>query len=308
MTTSNDCFCGQLSRDAGEDLFGTASTVGVWLLLEYSGRWGEDAFGESELPPPVKERLAEWLNLRPRPRLLLIKQRERKLTGMAFYVALSRETNSALYEFRLNSYADLLDLDIAAVLQEAAEYAGQRGSQPLFLVCTHGVHDKCCAKYGRPVYAAMAERDDVVVWQSSHVGGDRFAANVVCLPQGIYYGRVDQERDVEAIVGASNMGVVHLERYRGRSCYSFVVQAAEYYIREQTGALRIDALRLLDAEQTQRGRWTVRFRSTADRLQYTVRVARENMGMRNFLVCKAEEQSDLVRYRLDGYEVENLLV
>ena len=306
MIVSNDCFCGQLSREAGEDLFGTASTVGAWLLLEYSGRWGEDAFGESELPAPVKERLAEWLNLKPRPRLLLIKQRERKLTGMAFYVALSRETNSALYEFRLSSYEDLLDLNIAAVLQEAAEYGDQRSSRPLFLVCTHGVHDKCCAKYGRPVYTAMAEREDVVVWQSSHVGGDRFAANVVCLPQGIYYGRVDQERDLDAIVEASNSGAVHLERYRGRSCYSFVAQAAEYYVREQTGARRIDALRLLGVEQPARGRWTVRFRSTADRLQYTVQVARENMGVRNFLVCKAEEQSDLVRYRLDGYEVGSL--
>ena len=56
---------------------------------------------------------------------------------------------------------------------------------PLVLVCTNGRHDPCCATFGRPLARVLregAQRDDV--WECSHIGGDRFAANIVILPEG----------------------------------------------------------------------------------------------------------------------------
>lgn len=302
MTEINRCFCAELSRDAEEEIFGTASTVDVWLLLEYTGRWDEEAFEQSELSPSVKSRLSEWLSLQPRSRLLFIRQRRHQLPGLQFYVALSREQRSVLYEFRLNSYDELLQLDIASVLREDAEFRAHISSTPIFLVCTHGLHDKCCAKFGRPVYSAMSQRDDIVVWQSSHVGGDRFAANVVCLPLGVYYGRVDEHQDVDGIVEACKSEQIYLERYRGRSCYSFAVQAAEYFIREQIGDMQIDALLLQSASRDRQGRWHVTFTCTRDGQRHAVEVSSVRMGVRNFLVCKAQEESELTRYELRTYD------
>src|SRR6266536_819344 len=44
---------------------------------------------------------------------------------------------------------------------------------------------------GRSLYQALAElAEEDWVWQISHVGGDRFAGNVVVLPEGLYFGRV----------------------------------------------------------------------------------------------------------------------
>ena len=57
-------------------------------------------------------------------------------------------------------------------------------------VCTHGRHDACCAERGRPVAAALAAAHPEQTWEVSHIGGDRFAANVLVLPDGLYYGRV----------------------------------------------------------------------------------------------------------------------
>ena len=111
-------------------------------------------------------------------------------------------------------------------------------AHPLLLVCTHGKHDACCAKYGLPVYEAMRDLvDEGWLWQCSHVGGDRFAGNVVCLPEGVYYGRVGAG-DALALVEEHLAGRVQLDLYRGRSCYSFRVQAAERAVRASSRRAR----------------------------------------------------------------------
>jgi hypothetical protein len=80
--------------------------------------------------------------------------------------------------------------------------------------------------------------EDGWVWQSSHVGGDRFAGNVVALPDGVYYGRVEPA-ETWPVVEAALAGRVHMPCYRGRSCYGFAAQAAELSVREATGALGV---------------------------------------------------------------------
>ena len=70
---------------------------------------------------------------------------------------------------------------------------GEPGPPALHLVCTNGRHDPCCADLGRPVVRALVAARAPDVWECSHIGGDRFAANLVCLPDGVYYGRVDPD-------------------------------------------------------------------------------------------------------------------
>jgi hypothetical protein len=85
--------------------------------------------------------------------------------------------------------------------------------------------------------------DEEWAWQSSHIGGDRFAGNVVTLPDGVYHGRVEPA-DAWAVVEAALEGRVHLPFYRGRSRYGFAAQAAEIAVRGATGALGVDEVRV----------------------------------------------------------------
>ena len=71
----------------------------------------------------------------------------------------------------------------------------------------------------------------------THIGGDRFAGNLVCLPEGLYYGRVDREA-AGSVLDEHLAGRLLLEHYRGRSIYTFPVQAAERSVREATGLTR----------------------------------------------------------------------
>jgi len=96
---------------------------------------------------------------------------------------------------------------------------------PVILVCTHGVHDVCCALRGRPVAAALASRWPELVWECSHIGGDRFAPNVVLLPDGFYYGNLDPDNAMST-VEAHLAGTVLTEQLRGMARFLPPVQAA----------------------------------------------------------------------------------
>jgi hypothetical protein len=67
------------------------------------------------------------------------------------------------------------------------------------LVCTHGSYDKCCARYGNSFYfhananISQLNVENVRIWQSTHIGGHRFAPTAIDLPEGRYYGLLDQD-------------------------------------------------------------------------------------------------------------------
>ena len=120
----------------------------------------------------------------------------------------------------------------------SAARSASRLGHPLLLVCTHGKHDRCCARHGRPLYDALAEQaDDGWVWQSPHVGGDRFAGNVVVLPRASTSAGSGPRRPGRCWTSTSP-AASHLDLYRGRSAYTFAVQAAERAVRERGGPAR----------------------------------------------------------------------
>ena len=245
-------FCSEISRENDEPLGGTASRIDRWLLVEYRGLWSHDALTGSGLSDQVKARLRELAAAQPRTRLLLIRRPDRRHhDGIAVYVADSRQGQERLGVLEVRAHDELRRLDPF----EAAEPV----DEPLFLVCTHGKHDRCCARYGRPLWEGVSEQLDVSsAWQCTHVGGDRFAGNLVVLPHGIYYGRVDRD-DVANVLDHQLAGQVALEHYRGRSCWPFAVQAADRRVRAEEGLTGITDVSLAGVTRESKKRSTVRF-------------------------------------------------
>ncbi len=232
-------FCSEVSLDNAEPLAGTASRVDHWILIEYRGLWGYDALAASGLSERVKVRLCEQAHARPNTKLLFVRRTERRgRAGLAAVWGSSLGRGGALSSAEVEDYDDLLELD----LTEPGEPLGH----PLLLVCTHGKHDRCCARKGRPLYEALTEQaEEGWVWQSSHIGGDRFAGNVVFLPQGLYFGRVGPG-EAWPVLDEYLAGRIHLDLYRGRSAYTFSEQAAERAVREAAGLRGIDDLKLVE--------------------------------------------------------------
>ena len=239
--TDSRRFCADLARDNDEPLAATASRIDHWFLIEYRGLWTRDALPGSGLSDQVKHHLREQVASVRHGRLLFVRRPDRRgHPSLVAFAAASRPGETVLTRTEFEAYEDLRGVDLTS---------GSRVEHPLFLVCTHGKHDPCCARYGRPLYEALRdELDPEWAWQVSHIGGDRFAGNLVCLPGGIYYGRVDRAA-AGSVLDEHLAGRILLDHYRGRSIYTFQVQAAERWVREQIGLTGIDDLSLLEVER-----------------------------------------------------------
>ena len=251
--------CADVSGAASESLAATASRIDRWLLVEYRGLWDRDVLGGSLLSASLKEHLRDQLARLGHARLLFIKQpSHRAQARRMLYIGSSRPGEESLYALEFERHDDLLGYDFASALLEGGT-PGVPVEHPVFIVCTHGRRDRCCAKYGRPLYDGLKGKiDPDWVWQSTHVGGDRFAGNVVVLPEGLYFGRVG-EADLDPLLDSYFDGRIYLDLYRGRSAYTFAVQAAERVVREAEVLTGIDDVSLERVERRRDG-WTVNLR------------------------------------------------
>ena len=294
-------FCSELSRQRGEPRYGTASVGDVWLLLEYPFWWGKNAFAESALPPAVKAYLHETLARVPRSRLLLIKQERPRRPHIKFYVVRAREREPFAAEFTFDTYDQLLRLDIAAAAGRARAGGGDL-RDTLYLVCTHGRRDKCCAKFGYPLFKSLRAAGRGDVWQSSHVGGDRFAANLVCFPHGLFYAHVT-ESEAHTLMSAYGERRLVLGKYRGRACYAQPVQAAEYFVRAESGLTGLDDIRLLERARVGGQSWRIRFAAPGAGRVYETVVSSRISAFHQYLTCSAREEKSVEQFSLDDYRV-----
>ena len=149
-----------------------------------------------------------------------------------------------------------------------------------------------------PSRQALAATFPDETWESSHVGGDRFAGNLLAFPHGLYLGRVrpDEGADVARTYAGGRVPLGHL---RGRSCYPMAVQAADYALREREG---LDGLEDLELERTEEreGRSTATFRTPRGRFAVSVVVEASAPAP---LTCHSRVEEPAPVYRVTAVEL-----
>lgn len=222
-------YCSDLSLAAGEPLAGTAGRVDVWLLLEYNPVWRAKAVTDNDLSAEVTawldRQMASMTDQGLQPRLQFIRQPELDRERIAFFAG----TSEGLYRAEIRGYGAITDLDLATDLGSASM---PRVEEAQYFVCTNGQRDLCCARLGLPAYASLREAVGARAWQTTHLGGHRFAPNVLTLPQGVLYGRVRPE-DVPRFVEDVEAGRLARDHVRGRSALPAEAQAAELALDEE---------------------------------------------------------------------------
>src|SRR5687767_4418663 len=236
----DDSRCSVQALARGDSPMATASPAQRWVLIEQPGPWGREALTESRFDAEVAPLLAKRSRAE-NVRLLLVRRPGDRLadSGRRGAYADSRPGREGLWWSTRASDADLLTAPWDGSVGEPAP-------RPTYLVCTHGGHDACCALRGRPLARALPAPGPADVWECSHLGGDRFAANVLVLPYGFYYGQVPG--DGAALVQAHERGQVALPWLRGRAGVPAPGQAAQHHARAELGLLGVDDLAVVSVE------------------------------------------------------------
>lgn len=255
--------CSLRSRAVAEPLAGTASAIRRWLLVTHAGPWGVDGLRDARLPEGVGAALAD-LGTRTGARVLLIRRTAANPAG-AGVRCFAVDTREGWIGHR-----SLARLEEAATMDPTDPGAFETVAGPLVVVCTHGRRDVCCAERGRPVAEALAAVAPEAVWESTHVGGDRFAANIVAFPHGLVFGRIDPAETATLASGLRAGRVAPLDRFRGRTRDPFDVQAADAAVRAASGLDGIDDLVLVERTLAE-DRSAVTFATPAGRYRVTLR-------------------------------------
>ncbi|MGI9029038.1 MAG: sucrase ferredoxin [Ilumatobacteraceae bacterium] len=295
--------CAMAARQRAEPLVATASQVPAWLLIEVAGAWGHDAIAESELGPFAPKVWREAMRRRG-VRVIAIRRDLTTSTRHAHHRArLVHVVASRPGAARAVAHRRVIDLhDLVASTEPLATGHGVgAGWEPDFdryvLVCTNGRHDSCCATFGRPLVRALrTSRWAPQVWECSHIGGDRFAANIVLLPDGFYFGGVDPA-GAERLLAAHDGGRLDLACFRGRSTLRWPEQAAEHEVRSRLGLEALDAItavRTLDA-----GRIEV---DLTDSRSVLVGVERTDRPVPTPLTCKGKSGLSSPEWRVTSFE------
>lgn len=214
-------FCANSARVRGDSMAGTAAPGLVWVLIEHRGGWPPQGFDGLDLEAGTKALVSSAARTAGARVLLVRKPGPRPRHGPKRWAVL-RYHSSGAYQQLWGSWEQ--DGDLAGIVSALAS-PGNPGLPPVILICAHGRHDPCCAVRGRPVGRALSELWPELVWECSHVGGDRFAANAVVAPDGVYYGGLDVESSV-ATIKSHLAGRIYAGYLRGYTDLSPPQQAA----------------------------------------------------------------------------------
>jgi hypothetical protein len=281
--------CAPAARRRGDEMLGTAAPVPRWLLVEQHGPWGRNALLESDVDTDAARSLTARAAM-ARVRIILIRRTGR--TGRSPVRKLawvdSRPGHEGIWWSTWTTGADLMEV-------QPDRPAGELSTEPIYLVCAHGRHDTCCAVYGRPVVAALAALRPDATWECSHVGGDRFAPNVITLPHGLYYGQLEPA-DAADLVARQESGRMIPALLRGRSAFTAPAQAAQHFARLALAEDRIDALGPVRVDTLSPGMWRVRLAHPGGAVVVTLQARRSAEVVR--LTCESRSLEHAREYAL----------
>lgn len=238
-------WCAAVRAARGEEIRASAPvTISTWLLVEHPGPWpSRDLPGD--IGPVALGVLAAAEDRGVRVQLIR-RVRDRRRSSREIVVAGRGGERGWAERREIGSLDELSALDLDALGAGTPPGFGEPvdAAEPVVLVCTHGRRDVCCARLGRPVAVELDRMLPGQVWETTHIGGDRFAANVVTLPGGHYHGGLTAS-DAGRMADAIRAGEVVLDRWRGECGVDAAEQAAVHVVQQHLRDARVGAARAL---------------------------------------------------------------
>ena len=212
-----DFRCSIASLVDDEPMVGTAPTDAEILLVESPGPWGRDALSRQ---PPARGRSAST-SARADLKVFLLRRPRRQRRSRHPRLPRPRHRDGLRRPRRGARPAR------GPPAARPRPHVGVR--RALWLVCTNGKRDRCCAEIGRPIAGLLAATWPEGTWETTHLGGHRFSGTLLALPSGITLGRLDTDTALDACA-AVERGEVPLPWTRGRAGRPALDQVRELHV------------------------------------------------------------------------------
>ncbi|MFH7029194.1 MAG: sucrase ferredoxin [Heteroscytonema crispum UTEX LB 1556] len=230
-------FCSDNSRQLGEAVIGSATNYQTYILVECPPPWTSDAFNSRWVPNNLKVLVEEIKRAKlPIKFLLIANNLSHKIDCTTLLIYQRKEGLVKGYskqEFKLANIEQVASVVKKWLWNRIPSCELETNAIRDILVCTHGSHDKCCSRYGNPFYFHAAESisdlgldDDIRIWKTTHFGGHRFAPTAIDLPEGRYYGILDQDSFKSILTRSGDISCLK-KVYRGWAILPNSIQVLE---------------------------------------------------------------------------------
>ncbi|NES76783.1 MULTISPECIES: sucrase ferredoxin [Okeania] len=233
----NTFFCADACRQANEDIIGSGTNYSIYVLIECPYPWDYNASESRYLPENLDILMREVSKSKLSVRFLLITQNQNQRQNNRKILIYEKEQSSFIngykkYEFDVDHPEKMAPVIQKYLAGDNLDINIQENQIRDMLVCTHGSHDKCCAKYGNPFYMQAKKTiselglKNTRIWKASHFGGHRFAPTMIDFPDGRYYGLLNGESFKSILLRTGNIKLLG-GVYRGWGILPTCIQALE---------------------------------------------------------------------------------
>lgn len=242
-------FCAIANRQIGEDLIGTAGRYQTYVLIECPLPWASKVFDSNHIPLALHQYI-KVIKSEQSVQFLAINRGTLASAASVTLMIYKRIVPSSGhlsadesiegyrgYEFQINDLTQVVD---CLKSHWQGDLIGKPITQQNILICTHGMRDTCCARFGKPFFreanrsADQGDLPNARLWKVSHIGGHRFAPTAIAFPDGRYYGRLTLSA-LQAIVTRSGSISQLLSVYRGWGLLPAPLQVLEQQLMLQQG-------------------------------------------------------------------------
>ena len=251
-------FCTDHAIACGEPLAGTGALAERHLFIRWpKGNWRRPRFETVGLSDELRAEM-------------------KASTGNGRYVGFVDTGDGQVLEFL--SFPDATGIvprdqahaaELVALWREGLPLGGGPLPRRVILCCTDAKTDACCARYGFPVFkalAAAAPAFDLDVLQCTHIGGCHFAPSVIVMPDRQRYGRLTPAAVPEFLAMVARNDI-YLPGYKGNPRLDELEQSAEAAARHwAVGRGPIDQIELGAVEMLDDDTATIEVRLNAEPL------------------------------------------
>jgi hypothetical protein len=314
-------FCADASRQANEDMIGSATPYVTYVLVECPMPWAFEAFDSLAIPQNLRDLVQEVQQAKLSIRFLLVAHQQRQpcQTKLLIYQQENQPFVGGYqkFEWDVDHIEQVAEIVRAYLAGEQPKTVDLTNKVQDILICTHGMHDQCCAKYGLPFYRQAVSTvselnlDSIRIWKASHFGGHRFAPTAITLPDGRYYGALD-EAVLKAILTRTG-NILNLRSvYRGWGILPTTLQVLERELMLKYGWEWFDyKVKHIILDQSENQDWLhVEFAfKTLDDSIYRYRAELTQDLCKTLCLkgsCSATKESKFVKYRVDQLSLHSV--